>query len=315
MGFSLTVPVICILQFCSLTTTALKLSFSHSITNQLVIPANPHLPCRFMDFNTERFVCKLTSEEDEHNLCQEGHCCSLRSSLCPDGSLDKICYPVGNATYLHYGCVCHSTAVQTITDEPVTTWSEWTVNDNLSNEFNHSRHLYLIDSGEVLLSEFANRYINHSYRYIVSGYNLPNNVYNASSTRDGLTGPERARIDKYLYQVCMWTGLMEDSIPPYLQINLPTEYHVVGIYIAQRCDIQWGLHYATMIDVTASADGGTWEEVLGREDISTRYSSYDGQGSVSVWYNRVYIMRYWRLYILKASKAQYGAKCDLIGYL
>ena len=249
MGYSLIVAAIGILQFCSLTITSLKIAFSHSITRQFYIPASPYLPCRSLDLTTERFVCEITSEEDEHNLCNGKHCCLSPNSQCLGGSPNKICYPVGDVTTLHYACVCPSTCVHN-TDEHVTSWSKWEVNDNLALGFNHSRSLYLIDSGEVLLSEFANRYINHSHRYIVSAYNLPDDVFNASSIYNRISGPERARIDTYFDRVCMWQGRMVVSIPPYLQITLPTVYHVVGIYIAQRCDTGYGLHYAKLINVT-----------------------------------------------------------------
>ena len=199
------------------------------------------------------------------------------------------------------------------TDESVTTWSEWEVNDNLTHGFNHSRSLYLTESGEVLLSELANRYINHCHRYIVSAYSLTDEVFNASSIENRQSGPERARIDKYFDRVCVWQGDMVDFIPLYLQITFPTVYHVVGIYIAQRCDMAMGLHYATLINVTSPVDGSTWEEVLGLEDISIRYSLYDGQGFLSVRFNRAYTMRYRRLHVLD-SRGQRGAQCGLIGY-
>ena len=141
---------------------------------------------------------------------------------------------------------------------------------------------------------------------------LPDSVFTASSYYNLWSdhAPERARINKYFDPACAWAPAHHDQAYPWLKIALPDQYWVIGVYIKQRYDYP---QYPTVIDVTMSVDDVLWQDVVIGENIATRYSSYDNQGSVSVWFPRSYTARYWKIYI--AERINYSRmKCDLLSY-
>ena len=152
--------------------------------------------------------------------------------------------------------------------------------------------------------------IGHPVLYIVANTSLsPETVYSASSQYSTAYPPERARID-YIGGYCSWAAATADTQNPWLKISLPIPYAVIGVFIMQRCDYK---QYATVVDLRTSTDDATWQDVVIAEDISTRYSSYDNYGSVSIWFSTTFTTRYWKVYIV--SYVGYPSiKCDLLGY-
>ena len=71
------------------------------------------------------------------------------------------------------------------------------------------------------------------------------------------------------------------------------------------------LQYSIIVNVTTSVDDVSWQDVVIGEDIATSYSSYDMQGSVSVWFSRQYTARHWKIYIVELI-GHPSRKCDLI---
>ena len=118
--------------------------------------------------------------------------------------------------------------------------------------------------------------------YIVANYSSPNSVYNPSSVHDSMHVAIRARIDNYLDRPC--TRIANGNDPyPWLQISLPNEYTIIGVYIKRRCD---GLvHYPTVVDVMTSEDDVIWQEVVARENTAKRYSCNDGHGFVNMLFS------------------------------
>ena len=154
--------------------------------------------------------------------------------------------------------------------------------------------------------------ISTGIQYIGANNSLPDSVFTASSYwRNNRHTPERARIDNYFTGACAWAARYKVfDFGPWLKITLPGQYEVINVYIRQRCD---SVQYPTIVNVTTSVNDVYWQDVVIEEYIATRYSSYDKQGSVSVWFPRSYTTRYWKIYIVEYV-GHPSMKCDLIGY-
>ena len=288
---------------CTLLSVCTATAVTPLLTKQFLVNITEHT-CGALDLQKQRRLCKITSEEDEISLsCVDQSVCQARVISCPDGSIDKFCFPVLDTNTMHYQCVCSETLQQS-DDLPEASWTTWESNPNHKL---HSRAFILAESGQVVFEELEST---TEYRYIVSADKLPDNVLKASSELHTGTVAKRARIDTYNDGPCCWVGALTNP-PPWLQISLPSVYSIVGVYIKQRCDYQ--LQYAKVITVTSSHDDITWKDVLVQEDISARYSSYDKQGSVSVHFTNTYTQRFWRIHII-AYHIYPSMKCDLIGY-
>ena len=135
----------------------------------------------------------------------------------------------------------------------------------------------------------------------------PATVYSASSEYGSRWAAQNAHLD-YFGEFCGWSAAGADKDYPWLKISLPIPYIVVGVYIMQRCDF---LQYPKVVDVRTSNDDETWQDVVIAEDISTRYSSYDG--SVSIWFSTTFSSRYWEISIVSYVRHPF-MKCDLLGY-
>ena len=148
--------------------------------------------------------------------------------------------------------------------------------------------------------------------YVVANNNLSDSVFTTSSyyKLQRNDAPERAGIDSYFDRACGWGAGLNDQDYLWLINALPDQYWVIGVYIKQRCDYP---QYPTVIDVTKSVDDVLWQYVVIGENIATRYSSYDKQGSVSVWFPRSYTARYWKIYISETINGVV-MNCDLLSY-
>ena len=253
--------------------------------------------CKSVDLKQDRFICEIHSEEDEENLvCLGMPTCKMPVTLCPDGSINKTCYPFKDDNYLSYQCICHcKRRAESIV--PVTEWTTWMTSTQPYHTLRSERSLIVPSLDWTVLQEFS-----PSKVYIISNYQLsPSSVYSASSVyRSGLD-TSKASIDN-IGADCSWAAKND---PSWLQMTLPTEYVVFGAYIKQRCDY---LQYPTRVKITRSADGASWQTVIESENLS-----YDTQGSCSVWFPQTYRDRFWRIHVL-ASYRHASMRADLIGY-
>ena len=272
-----------------------------------ILVKDKYIPCSEVDFNNQRLVCEIRSEDDETKIERFGLSGCYGSTLsCAEGDI-KTCMPLMTLNTLHYQCYCRMSedTAPLVSDYY---WSGW---QNLTKRFR--RFIYyrqlLINNGTDYVAEEYSR-ISTGVQYIVANNSLPDSVFTASSYYSNSHVPKRARIDNYFTYSCAWAANSGSDSARYLQISLPGQYEVIGIYIRQRCDYA---QYPTVVNVTTSVDDVLWQDVLIEEDIATRYSSYDLQGSVSVWFPRSYTTRYWKIYIVK-HRGHPSMKCDLIGY-
>ena len=184
---------------------------------------------------------------------------------------------------------------------PVTEWTKWMTSTQPYHTFRYDRSLIVSSLDWTVLQEFS-RY-RPSTVYIISNDQLsPSPVYSASSHFSGNFQPTRASIDT---TGCGWAAKYD---PSWLQMTLPTEYVVVGVYIKQRCDI-W--QYPTRVKITKSADGASWQTVIESENLS--YDSYDKQGYCSAWFAQAYGDRFWSIHVI-AAYLHAAMRADLIGY-
>ena len=284
-----------------------ELSPHHSQTGAILV-SDKYPRCKDVNLHTERLVCEIHSQEDEMKIDRFGLSGCYGSTLsCAEGDI-KTCMPLMTINTLHYQCYCHLDEQETVVSDYY--WTLW--EKNLFREFVYHRTL-VIKNDEDHVAEEYRRFI-PGVQYVVANNSLPDSVFTASSywglQSPASHSPARARIDDYFDPACAWASGGHDRDYPWLKITLPNQYQVIGVYIKQRCDFQ---QYPTVIDVTTSVDDVLWQDVVRGEDIATRYSSYDMQGSVSVWFSRSYTTLYWKIYL---DETHWGPamKCDLLGY-
>ena len=98
--------------------------------------------CGHLNKTKQRLSCNVLNEEDENTMvCRGGYKDRVSVSLCPDGSLNKTCFPVAGSKSLHYTCLCHS-ALQHQTDNDITaTWcNSWMSDPGLRNRSGLARY-------------------------------------------------------------------------------------------------------------------------------------------------------------------------------
>ena len=266
--------------------------------------------CKDVNLHTERLVCEIHSQEDEMKIERFGLSGCYGSILsCAEGDI-KTCMPLMTFNTLHYQCYCHLDEQGTVVSDYY--WTLWEKLNNNYCGFIYKRNL-VINNGQDYMAEEYRRFA-PGVQYVVANNSLPDSVFTASSyfRLQSNHAPARARLDDYFDQACAWAAGLDDKVHPWLKITLPDQYNVLGVYIKQRCD--HGLQYPTVIDVTTSVDDVLWQDVVRGEVIATRYSSYDMQGSVSVWFPRSYKTRYWKIYISEYYSYPL-MKCDLLSYV
>ena len=301
---SLHVHVNFILVFISTTT---KCNSVQHLVGQILLTKS-YTNCESLDLNQDRVICEIYSEEDENNLvCQGLSRCKMPVTLCPDGSINKTCFPTKDDNFLSYRCICHSQR-RSESIVPVTEWTTWMTSTSPYQSFISERSLIVPSLDLTILQEFT-RY-RPTNVYIISHYQLPSSVYSASTTHSSEYPPYKASIDYIVSYRCSWAAVYQ--VQSWLQMILPTEYVVVGTVIRQRCDTSaHGLQYASRVKITRSADGVSWQTVIESENLI--YDSYDGQGSCSVWFSQPHTDRFWRIHIINFV-GHPSMKADLIGY-
>ena len=263
--------------------------------------------CKSMDLNQDRFICEIRAAEDENNIaCLETSSCNMPVTLCPDGSINKTCYPLKDDHDVSYQCICHSKK-RSESIVPVTEWTAWMTSTSPYQSFKSERSLIVPSLDWTVLQEFS------LYRptkvYIISNDQLsPLSVYSASSYYDNNFRPHQASIDYAVVAHCGWASKSNDY-PSWLQMSLPTEYVVIGAYIKQRCG---HTQHVTRVKISRSTDGVlSWQTVIESEDLI--YDFYGGGGSCSVLFPQTYTDRFWRIYAL-AFNLHASMRADLIGY-
>ena len=261
--------------------------------------------CKFMDLNLGRIICEIRSGEDENNIaCLGVSSCKMPVTLCPDGSINKTCYPLKDDHDLSYQCICHSKK-RSESIVPVTEWTAWMTSTSPYQSFISERSLIVPSLDWTVFKEFS---VYRPEVYIISNDQLsPLSVYSASSYHNDAFKAYKASIDYIDYSgVCSWGA--ENMHVSWLQMSLPAEYEVIGAYIKQRCDFP---QYVTRVKISRSANGVSWQTVIESEDLT--YDSYDQQGSCSVLFPQTYTDRFWRIHVL-AYERHPSMKADLIGY-
>ena len=287
--------------------TTANCSSVQNMVGQILL-SESYTSCESLDLNQDRMICEIHSEEDENNLvCLGMSRCKMPVTLCPDGSINKTCFPAKDDHILSYQCICHSQR-RSESIVPVTEWTTWTTSTNPYQSFKSEKSLIVPSLNLTILQEFT-RY-RPTNVYIISHYHLPSSVYSASTTHSSEYPPYKASIDYIVSYRCSWAAVY--NVPSWLQMILPTEYVVAGTVIRQRCDTSTdGLQYASRVKITRSVDGVSWQTVIEREDLI--YDSYDGQGSCSVWFSQIYLDRFWRIHIINFV-GHPSMRADLIGY-
>ena len=295
------------LLYCIILTSRVSFAFNLLISGDILVK-NRYLPCSDVDFHTQSRVCEIITLEDEIKIERFGLSGCYGSTLsCAEGDI-KTCMPVLTINNLHYRCFCNMPG----NFNPVISdyyWSGWQKLSKPFREFIFQRKLMINNGADYVAEEYSR--VSMDVQYVVADNSLPDDVFTASSYWDNhyLHIMKRARIDNYFDHACAWVGDFKIDSILWLKITLPDEYEVTGVYIKQRCDME---QYPTKVDVTTSVDDVLWQDVVIGEDIATRYSSYDMQGFVSVWFSRSYTARYWKIYIVEFFSAS-SMKCDLIG--
>ena len=266
--------------------------------------------CSQVDVASERVICEVNDQQDATILTQRqgSDTCALSTyhTACPDGSFSKTCYPVnsGQSGY-HYSCVCQSVLDLSMIED-VSYWGDWQAGS--WNQYVHRRQLLVGTPPTCIVEE----YVETEFEYIISQNTLPDSIFSASSYWAVLHEPYRARIDNYFAFACSWVASDSDA-EPWLQISLTEDYLVRGIFLKQRCDFLFTDRWPTMITVTSSSDEVVWQDVITDLDVSTSYSSYDGHGETTVWFQDADINHHWKIYLVEYKIAA-TMKCDLIGY-
>ena len=276
-----------------------------NIAGQILL-SDSYKTCQSLDLNQDRVICEIHSEEDENNLvCLGLSNCKMPVTLCPDGSINKTCFPLRDDNSLSYLCICHSKRrAESIV--PVTEWTTWTTSTNPYQTFKSERSLIVPSQDWVILQEFS--HFRPEKVYIISHYDLPYSVFSASAIHGGGHESYRAHLNFITNSPsCSWVGKGQS----WLQMTLPTQYVVLGALVKQRCDSCCRNQYVTRVKITTSVDGVNWETVMESENVI--YDVYNGQGKYSVWFPRSYTNRYWRIHVLSYNSYP-SMKADLIGY-
>ena len=181
--------------------------------------------CRDVDLSSKLAVCELGIDDEDTSLYGSTYI-SANLHACPDGSLKKVCYPqIQEVFKLFYTCVCRS-GVQ-ITDEVRnTTLSAWEeITPPVQGAYYAIR--LRIDGGECITREFI------LDKPIVSGFDLPDTVYTASSIYNHQSSFRDARFDDY-FDNCAWIARISEN-QPWLAITLPTaDYVISGAFITMH---------------------------------------------------------------------------------
>ena len=108
--------------------------------------------CRDLNLSLGSLVCELG--DDDISSTQYGSTyIPAGVSACPDGSLDKVCYPERHPAWRAFTCVCRS-AVDMSTNIPSTYWTDWATLNTPINEMPYFRS-FMMDQGGCVIQEFS----------------------------------------------------------------------------------------------------------------------------------------------------------------
>ena len=253
--------------------------------------------CRDVDFSRKLAVCELGNGDEDTSLYGSTY---IRVNLhaCPDGSLKKVCYPQVHEEFdLFYTCVCRS-GVQITDQVRNTSLSAW---EEITPPVQGAYYAIclMIVGGECITREFI------LYKPIVSGFDLPDSVYTASSTYNNVIFERDARFGDY-FVICAWVAQSSEN-QPWLAITLPTsDYSISGAVFKKRCTALD--QFTKRVTISTSEDGVVWQDVIADEDLV-----YGSDILAGVWFSVEYITRYWKFTVKEFGDAAAAMKCDLIG--
>ena len=264
--------------------------------------------CHQVDIQTEWVICEVNSEQDAIMLTNGSRMCikSTYDTPCPDGSLNKTCYPVTSTQSVHhYDCICESVMRHDMM-QGESYWGDW--EQGTWDDYVHRRQLLIGTPPTCIMEEYVKR----SFEYVITtaGFTDPDSLFSASSYNGLFHEPFRARYNAHFGFSCSWRSAFDDQLAPWLQISLPENpaYLVRGVVIKERCDWPfWGR--PDVINITTSSDDVTWQDVLLEHDIADSYANSE----TSVWFDSASTNRYWKIHIVEYN-GEPSMKCDLIGY-
>ena len=245
--------------------------------------------CRNVDLRFELPICEVGEADvgDWPTRASSAERLPPLKTPCPDGSWNRTCYPVPKDDVMYaFSCVCRSAGhIWNAADVRDTYWSDLKALTPPADGVFYTRNLMMV-GGECIAREFI------MMGPVIQGYNIPDSVYNASST-DGAYDPFRAVLDDIYSNRCGWTPGVLDA-DEWLGITLPDQYTIRGCVI-KKCS---GSKYLTMVTVSTSVDDIIWRDVAAGEDISTRYDSDD---AAYIWFSTRFTSRYWKIFTLSGS--------------
>ena len=255
--------------------------------------------CRNIDLRLQLFICEV-GEGDTFTSS------TADPIPCPDGSWNKICYPVPRNNVIYaLSCVCRSIVnIWNAPDVRNTSWSNWEIVAEPESWAYQVRRL-MMEGGDCIAREFI------KIRPVISGYNLPDSVYTASSSYSADFAPYKANMNSYLTGSCAWVPQSQDTIR-WLGITLPGGYITKGAVVSRKCS--FGMEYPTVVNVTTSHDDVTWVSVVEGVDLMTLYGdTHDAY----IWFATTYTTRFWKIYMVEFDGQYQGRnarmKADLIG--
>ena len=118
------------------------------------ILAEKHPRCRDVDLSLSPLVCEL-SNEDISRTKYGAKYIPARSTACPDGTVDKVCYPdeLNSRATLMYNCVCRSFIDKSI-GVSAGYWTDWVPLNHPVNGMHYSRS-FLLDDNTCIIQEFS----------------------------------------------------------------------------------------------------------------------------------------------------------------
>ena len=271
-----------------------------------VLMEKPEMRCADMNLTTERRLCKMMSMDDgRHLLCGgngQDNTCNRPISVCPDGSLNKMCFPLSTSNSINYMCICNSIGDHVSLGSKVTqtSWSPWL---RIADQegLNYTRKIYTNSSSKCLLQEYRSVILMN----IISEYQLLDSIFSASSVAaDSRHASHRARLDMYFDFPCGWVAGAK-STSEWLQIQLQPSYTVGGILIKKRCD-QFN-QYSKAVTVKTAEDDLQWQDVIVNQNLLY------ADDEATLWFPMIYTTPIWRVYVTDYYDHP-AMKCDLKGF-
>ena len=197
--------------------SGIHLSSGDSNAEQIILALNFQIS-KDVDLKSNHLICEIHSED---YVFVRSSGCEMPEPLCPDGSINKTCFPMRDDKILNCQCICHSRRRADFI-VPVTEWTTWAASTNSYQPFAGERSLILPLVNQAVVQEFRSMDV-----FKISYYNLPSSVSSASSTSAGHEA-FIAHLNFGSVGPCTWLGT---GSTPWIQMTLLAQYVVVGAVI------------------------------------------------------------------------------------